>query len=433
MARLSEIEDLLIDDLTKGVPGGAAPFCLRDIGTKRWNVLREDLPLPVAVLKESALAHNERWMTSFLELSGAVIAPHGKTTMSPQLFQRQFDDGAWAITVATVHQVQVCRRFGFNRVVLANQLVGRQAIRFVLDELHKDGGFDFYCLVDSVDGVDMLADAMRNHPLGRPVNVLVEGGTMGGRTGCRDREAALSVARAVKGAAPHLALRGVEGFEGLIHADTPTEQEARVGAFLDLLVDIAVACDRESLFAGAPIILSAGGSAFYDMVVERFKLAGLDREVLVVTRSGCYLTHDSAMYRRFFAQVRQRTPSVDDLGEGLRPAIEIWTYVQSRPEPGKVILTMGRRDVSHDADMPVPELWFRPNAHAGPERILQGCRVTELNDQHTHMTVPTDSPFRVGDMVAFGVSHPCTTFDKWQLIGIVDDDYNVVSAVRTFF
>ncbi len=433
MAQIAEIENLIVDDLVKGVPGGVDPFPLREVGTKGWNVLAEDLPLPVAVLKRSALFHNGRWMADFLKLSGAVIAPHGKTTMSPQLFDRQFADGAWAITLATVHQIQVARHFGFDRLVLANQLVGRQAIRYVLDELARDPGFEFYCLVDSVDGVEMLARAASAHPVARPLNVLLEGGTFGGRTGCRDQATALEVARAVAAAAPGLALRGVEGFEGFIHGNTDAEQDQMVSEFVAFLAGIAGACAREGLFAEGPVLLSAGGSAFYDLVVDGFGRTEIGRETIVLTRSGCYLTHDSALYKDFFARLETRTPAVEQLGEGLKPALELWAYVQSRPESEKAILTLGKRDASFDAGPPVPELWFRPGTHERPAPFGEGCTVTELNDQHTHMTVPAESPLTVGDMVAFGVSHPCTTFDKWQYMFIVDDNYRVVSAIRTFF
>lgn len=433
MAQIAEIENLIVDDLVKGMPGGVDPFPLREVGAKGWNILAEDLPLPVAVLKRSALFHNGRWMADFLKLSGAVIAPHGKTTMSPQLFDRQLADGAWAITLATVHQIQVARHFGIDRVVLANQLVGRQAIRYVLDELARDPGFEFYCLVDSVDGVEILARAARAHPVARPLNVLLEGGTFGGRTGCRDQATALEVARAVAAAAPDLALRGVEGFEGLIHGKTDAEQDQMVSEFVAFLAGIAGACAREGLFADGPVLLSAGGSAFYDLVVDGFGRAEIGRETILLTRSGCYLTHDSALYKDFFARLETRTPAVAQLGEGLKPALQLWAYVQSRPEAEKTVLTLGRRDASFDAGPPVPELWFRPGTHARPTPFGEGCKVTELNDQHTHMTVPAESPLAVGDMVAFGVSHPCTTFDKWQYMFIVDDNYRVVSAIRTFF
>ncbi len=433
MIDLAEIEDSLIDDRTRGIPGGIAPFPLREIGRKGWNLLREDLPLPVAVLKESALAGNGRWMTEFLRRSGACIAPHGKTTMSPQLFRRQLGDGAWAITVATVHQLQVCRRYGFGRIVMANQLVGRQAVRYVLDELRRDPEFDFYALVDSVELVDRLAAAARERPAGRPLNLLLEGGTVGGRTGCRDLPGALAVARAVAGAAPYLALRGVEGFEGLIAGADDSEQDGRVRDYLGFLGAVARACDRDGLFAPGPVILSAGGSAFYDLVVEVLGRVELSRETMLLTRSGCYLSHDSTMYRRFFARLRERSPGAIPAGEGLRPALQLWAYVQSLPEPGKAILTLGKRDAGHDADLPVPELWFRPGRHAHPQAMPAGCRLTEMNDQHAHMVIPAEAPFAVGDMVGFGISHPCTTFDKWPVICIVDDAYDVVAAVRTFF
>jgi D-serine dehydratase len=426
------IGDTLLDDRWKGIPGGVAPFRLAEIGAKGWNVLREDLPLPLAVLKRSAIEHNGRWMRDFLALSGAAIAPHGKTTMSPQLFERQLADGAWAITVATVHQLQVAHAFGHRRIVLANQVVGRQAVRTVLEALKRDPDFDFYCLVDSVAGVELLANAARNAAIGRPLQVLLEGGYIGGRTGARDPETALATARAVKAAEPHLALRGVEGFEGLF-AGSAAEMADKVEAFLDFLVGIARDCAAEQLFAPGPVILTAGGSAFYDLVVERFRAAGLGRETMLLTRSGCYLTHDSAMYRRFFAELRKRSPQVEELGEGPRAALEVWAYIQSRPEPGKAILTMGKRDVSPD-EPPVALAWFRPGAaSARPQPIPEGHVVTGLNDQHCHMTLPASSPLGVGDMVAFGISHPCLTFDKWQLIPLVDDDYDVVDAIRTFF
>jgi D-serine dehydratase len=430
MIDLGEILASTVDERTKGFPGGVGAMALGDIGKRGWNLLREDVPLPAAVLKRSALRHNSRWMRAFLARTGAKIAPHGKTPMSPQLFDLQLDDGAWAITLATTHQVQVARRYGVKRIVMANQLVGRQAVRYVLDELKRDPSFDFYCLVDSTESVEALAAAARAANIGRPLQVLLEGGMAGGRTGVRDLATALKVARAVKAAAPYLALRGVEGFEGLLSGKDAAKG---VRAFLDFLVEIARAADREGLFADGPVLLSAGGSAFFDLVAEVFAGAGLKRPTQVVTRSGCYLSHDSQLYTNAFADILARTPELAKMGQGLKPAIEVWAYVQSRPEPGKCLLTMGRRDVGTDAHNPVPELWFRPGLHNAPIAIPGTNTVTGLNDQHTHMVIDPSSPLKVGDMVSFGVSHPCTTFDKWQLLYEVDDDYNIVAAVRTFF
>jgi D-serine dehydratase len=430
MIDLGGLLGTMVDERTKGFPGGIGAMALGDIGTMGWNLLREDVPLPAAVLKRSALRHNSQWMRAFLARTGARIAPHGKTPMSPQLFDLQLDDGAWAITLATVHQVQVARHYGIKRIIMANQLVGRQAVRYVLDEIKRDPAFDFYCLVDSVEGVEALARAARAAEPGRPLQVLLEGGMPGGRTGARSLEQALAVARAVHAAAPHLALRGVEGFEGLL-AGKDAAQGVR--AFLDFLVRIARAVEAEGLFAEGPVLLSAGGSAYFDLVADAFAGAGLNSPTQVITRSGCYLAHDSQLYTGAFADMLARTPELKKLGLGLKPAIEVWAYVQSRPEPGKCLLTMGRRDVGTDAHNPVPELWFRPGLHNAPVAIPGDNIVTGLNDQHTHMAIDPSSPLKVGDMVSFGVSHPCTTFDKWQLLYEVDDDYAIVAGIRTFF
>jgi D-serine dehydratase len=432
MIRLAP-EEFQLSGLVKGMPNGIAPFPLGEIGRKRWNLLNEDLPLPAAVLRLSALEHNERWMAAFLGHAGAVIAPHGKTSMSPQLFARQIASGAWAITVANVQQLEVARAAGFARIVLANQLVGRQALRYVAELLAREGEIELYCLVDSVEGATLLAEALGGKALKSPLNLLLEIGHQGGRTGCRDLASALAVARAVKPGGAALRLCGIEGFEGLLRGETPEAQEQEVCRFLDRMVEAAERCAAEDLFAPGPVILSAGGSAFYDLAVERLKRASLGRETLILTRSGCYLSHDAGLYRRAFARLAERMPGIAGINERPQSAIQLWAYVQSRPERGKVILTMGKRDAGVDNGFPVPELWHRPGGNSAPTPLDGEHRVTDMNDQHAHMAVPEASPLRFGDMVAFGISHPCLTFDKWQVLCLVDDAYNVVSAIRTYF
>jgi D-serine dehydratase len=361
------------------------------------------------------------------------IAPHGKTTMSPQLFARQLADGAWGMTFATADQIRVARRFGVARIILANELVGRANIQYILDELAGDADFEFYCLVDSLAGVERLAAACRERQPGRPLCVLVEAGVAGARCGARDLETAVEIAKAVKANEPHLSLRGVEGFEGSISAPTIDETLARVGQFADFMAAIAARCEEEKLFGAGTLILSAGGSAYYDIVVDRLTKAKLGRPFEVVIRSGCYLTHDSIFYRKLHEQLQSRSPALAQLGSGLKPALEGWAYVQSRPEPTRAILTCGKRDISYDLHLPVLEQWYRRGLHERPVPVPAEHSVVGLNDQHAICNIPAASPLAVGDMVSLGVSHPCTTFDRWQWLPVVDDDYNVVEGVRTFF
>jgi D-serine dehydratase len=423
---------VVLDGRTKGLAAGAAGISLAAIGRAGWNVLAEDLPLPLALLRDSALRHNSAWMRRFLAATGVALAPHGKTTMSPQLFARQLADGAWGITVATVQQLRVCREHGIARVLLANQLVGRQAIAYVLEELARDPAFEFYALVDSVAGVEALAAALRARGAGRRLQLLVECGVDGGRTGCRTLAQALEVAGRVAAARDVLALAGVEGYEGSVPGATPEEQERNIARFVAFMSEVAAACAAERLFDAEPVLLSAGGSAFFDLAATLPQtLAG--RRTQVVLRSGCYLTHDTDVYRRAFERMRDRTSLVASLGEGLREALEVWAYVQSAPEPGLAILTMGKRDVSHDLALPFPRWHFRPGAGAPPAAVPAEWRIAALNDQHAYLRTAGGPALRVGDMIGCAISHPCTTFDKWRFLPVVDDRYAVVDAVVTCF
>ena len=268
--------------------------------------------------------------------------------MAPQLYAMQHEGGAWAITVATTQQMAVARHFGFPRVILANQPTGRESI---------DACFAAHRATTASNSTSWLtaSRASRRWPPARsgravriaPLGVLVEMGVLGGRTGTRTREQALAVARAVV-AAPGLELTGIECFEGIL------PNTGQVDAMLDDVLSVASAAVAEGLFPpGQPIILSAGGSAFYDRVGERFEAAVFgDRTVLKVIRSGCYLTHDAIGYAKAHERILKETRLRLPPGR-LEAALEVWTYVQSRPEPTKAILTAGKRDVSHDSTLPV--------------------------------------------------------------------------------
>jgi D-serine dehydratase len=416
-----------LDSLTKGLPFDAPSLTVGEVSAQGWNLLKGDMPLPLAVIRQDVVRRNSAWMKAFTRSNDLVIAPHGKTTMCPQLFDLQIQDGAWAITVATVQQLEVCMRYGVKRVLIANQPVGQAAIDACFRALHG-AGFELYCLVDGPTGVAMLAEGAKRNPSppGNPLRVLVEIGFMGGRTGARSRDEAMAIARAVV-AADGLMLGGFECFEGLL----PTPETA--DGLIDDVAGLAQSAINGGLFEPEqPIVVSAGGSAFFDRVGERFNGVTFLRPVIKVLRSGCYLTHDSISYAAAYERIVSETSL--KLPEGrLEAALEVWAYVQSRPEPTRTILTMGKRDVSFDAGMPVPLRWFRPGQMERPLAMPSGHQVLSLNDQHCHLETAANSPLEIGDMVAFGIGHPCTTFDKWQMLVLVDEEYRITEALKTFF
>jgi D-serine dehydratase len=371
-------------------------------------------------------------MRDFAARSGAKLAPHGKTTMSPQLFARQMADGAWGLTVATAHQMRVAVDAGVRRIVLANEVVGPQEIAAVLAAMRAEPGLEVFVLADGPESVRRLADGASAAGVGRPLNVLVEIGYAGGRAGCRTVNAALAVARDVAAAAPTLALAGVEAFEGLNQTLPTGEGASKVANLLADVVAAARAMDDAALF-GERVMLSAGGSAYYDMAVEAFGLAQLSRPVEIVLRSGCYLAHDAGLYDRSFHEVLRRSAPARSIPGGFENAIEVWAYVLSVPELGRAILGAGRRDFGHDAGPPRPLKRYRPGRDATPADLDPVWEIVAINDQHAHMTFPAAADVAVGDMVALGVVHPCSTFDKWRVMFVVDDDYRVASAIQTCF
>jgi len=388
------------------------------------NVLADEVPLPVAVIRQPALDNNLRWMSAFARHHGLSLAPHGKTTMSPELMAMQIQHGAWGMTAANPFHAALYAQWGIVRIIIANQIVGRRSMDALIGLMRDHPSAEVYCLLDSIDGVAALAQASVAARLDRAVRVLVEIGDAGQRAGVRNTEQALAVARAAH-AAQGIALAGVEIFEG-VHADG-----AGSGAHLARFADAVRAIVGEGLIETEEVIVSAGGSLFYDQAAATMLAAAADRPLRPVLRSGCYLTHDHGMYAAAHHGIAARGLVALPEG-GLQPALEVWAHVQSRPEPGQAIAALGKRNVSSDSGLPVPLWHVRPGRDARP-LPLEGCTAAKLYDQHACLTVPPGSDLAYGDLIGFGISHPCTTFDKWRHLLIVDDEYRVTGRVSTHF
>jgi D-serine dehydratase len=413
----------------KGYPHDHAPVASERIGTLGWNALDGTLPLPLAVLKRAALEHNLAWMQSFVRERGIELAPHGKTTMSPQLFRRQLDAGAWGLTFATVTQLAVGVAAGARRALIANQVLGDEDLAGIQALLRKHAGLRIAFLVDSLAQLRLIEAWFSAHEGSVPFDVLLEVGIEGGRCGCRKHDEAVALARALH-ASPAVALAGIECYEGLQAQGRDAEDAAHATALMDRVEAVAKLCDAESLFDNDEVLMSAGGSAIFDLVAGRLKPT-LTRPVRGLLRSGCYVTHDHGNYKRFLARVGERC----GCDATLKPALEVWASVQSQPEPSLAILAVGRRDLSFDIEMPIP---FARAARGvlAPSAVPASWKVTGLNDQHAYLRwEPGDDAAApvVGERIGLGISHPCTTFDKWHWMPVVEDDYRVVDAVTMQF
>lgn len=384
------------------------------------------LSTPLAVLRASALRHNVDLLQRWVAERGAVLAPHVKTTMSPEVVRLQLDAGAWGVTVANCVQAQVMVDLGVGRILVANEIVDPGDLAWLTATLSAPGGPELLCYADSETGVQLLAAAAPDD--GAALGVLVEAGAPGGRGGVRSLEQAAVVASAVA-QRRGLLLRGAAGFEGILGHDRSLTSLDRVRDFCLFLRSTAEvvgrAVDRQ---AGAQLIISAGGSVFFDEVASCLAPELADRVTpLVVLRSGGYVSHDHG-----------HLGHISPLQGGPEPfqaALEVYGRVLSIPEPGLGLVNVGKRDVG--SDIALPEVVRIAGPDGSSPRPAPDLSVRQLNDQHAYIHRrdggPIDDVLSVGAIVVLGIAHPCTTFDRWSIIPIIDDDDRVVDVAHTFF
>lgn len=390
-----------------------------DFLDETWPRSLAEMPTPILTIDTVALQHNIDTMAAWCRRSRVDLAPHGKTTMAPEIWRRQLEAGAWGITVATAYQAEIAREAGVANVILAGTTFSPDALARLAAP-----GSEVLMWVDSVDAVHLVDEALARSNATRQLPILVELGAPGGRTGTRTIAGALAVAAAVR-EADHLVLAGVAGYEGALSHGTDPASLRLIDDYLASMIELRDLLDGDSfgdwLARGGDVVLTAGGSVYFDRVVDalgfRHDPAG-DRGVRtrVVLRSGAYVTHDHDLYRRLTPFGRTDDP------ERFVPALDLWASVISRPEPTLALLNVGRRDTADDEGLPIPNEAFRQEAgrvHRIPGSV-ENAVVTGLNDQHAFLRIPAGSPLKVGDVVRLGISHPCTTLDKWTEIATVD-------------
>lgn len=438
---------------------------------------RSRFATPLLTLDRGALTHNTATMFGWLRDERLQLAPHGKTTMSPRLWTELADAGAWGLTLATAWQAQVARSAGVRRIMIANAEVDPVGLRWLSRELDLHDDAEIICWADSVRTIEAMEGILASAGARRRVPVIAEIGAPGGRTGARSVGAGLEIARRIHDS-DALELAGVGGYEGSIAHDRSSESVARIDAYLDSIADLHRAAHAGSLYREADVrgdgtgaggaaqdaghdavrdsgrdaahdavrdsghdavhdsarpIITAGGSAYFDRVAAR--LGSLRDEADIVLRSGAFQIHDDG----FYAGVSPMGSLVGS--QPFRSAMHAWVRVVSHPEPGLVLIDAGRRDLPFDEGLPIPQRVVGVTSEES-RRILEGSHVSALNDQHGFLQLPRGVPaaeetLPVGTVIRLGLSHPCTAFDKWRLIPILDDadadDPTIIDAVETIF
>ena len=398
-----------IEISNKGFPLNSYGKTVDQFLSTKPNIFTSGFQFPIMVLKDKALKHNIDRMARFCKSVGAELAPHVKTTMSPQIAQMQVDAGAFALTIANFWQAEIFRNFGFKKLIIANEVLDPTAIAAIAD-LNSKKAAEIIFYVDSIAGLEIIK---KYTPKDGVQNLFIEIGTDNGRGGVRDLDLVTQIAKNIS-EDPRLKLRGVTGFEGAVpNAARTSAGEDSVTKFCQKIV--AAANNAYQYKSESEFIISAGGSAYFEIVAS--ELNKFDKPKILLLRSGGYVTHDSRYYEEIYP-----FRDSDDL---LIPAIEVWAQVISAPEKDFGVLNLGKRDIGCDLHNPIPV------AKYSDELSKFSGEIEKLNDQHGFMR--SKEEFAVSELIGLGISHPCTTFDKWRLIPLVNDNYDVVDCIHTFF
>jgi D-serine deaminase-like pyridoxal phosphate-dependent protein len=425
---VAEQRELTLDWRSKGFGPLTPPLAAAQLADA--GVRLSDLGTPMLTVDRAAVQHNLDAMGRWCADRGLALAPHGKTTMAPALWLAQLDAGVRGITVANAAQLRAAYAFGVRSLVVANELVTTADLRWLAERLAADPALEVLSWVDSVAAVERIESALAGQPVVRPLTVCVEVGSLDGRTGSRAPADVLALADRVV-ASPACRLAGLSGYEGAAGgAGTDPAGLVAVERFLQTMVAAYEALAER--FETPVVTVTAGGSAHFDQVAELLgPLAGErhGHRVEVLLRSGAYVVHDDVHYGAI-------TPSTRGNGPELRPAIHVWSAVLSRPEPGLVLLDAGKRDLPFDLGLPVVLAGVRRGDPVTPLEVGP-AEVLRLNDQHAFVRVAASYPLEVGDVFRLGLAHPCTAFDKWRTVAVVDSagspDPHVVDALTTYF
>lgn len=387
--------------------------------TQRQSGTAEDIPARAATapaypqlrLNVDALDNNIRVMAAWCQDRGVELAPHVKTTMSAPIIERQVASGAVGVTVATVDQAASVLNWGHQHILVANEIVDQRGLLRLRTWLEEDSGREIRCFVDSAAGVGAAARAFAG--AAATLEVLIDVGTPGGRTGIRNLPNALRLAKLVHGT-PGLRLVGVAGYEGVVPNSRAESTINAVDRHCRLVRDVYLAAAE--YFETADPIYSMGGSAFPDRVAaylpDDSQVPGTRR----ILRSGCYVTHDHGMYA-----------SVSPV-PGLVPALSVRAVVLSVPEEGIAVVGAGKRDLPYDAGLPVV---LSARTADGVPKHGAIAHVRNLFDHHAVLTGATG--LDVTDVVDFGISHPCSAFDRWPEYVVTDGEGRDTGVWRTDF
>lgn len=340
---------------------------------------KAEIETPVLMVDLKILEGNLHKMASYFANTKAKLRPHTKSHKTPALAHMQIEAGAIGICCGTLDEAEVMISSGIRNVLVTREIVLPQQMARVV-RLTKQS--DILIVVDNEEIARRFSEAAESE--GSKVKTLVDVMSRLGRSGVPPGKAALSMAEKIyksKG----LMFMGLMGYEGSMHGWDAKKREETCKHELGILMDTKELIERNGMEVR---IVSCGATSTY-------KIAGTYPGVTEV-QAGSYLTMDSEYYSWF--------PEFEI-------ALSVLATVISQPSPTLVTTDAGIKKLTEDEGTPQPK---------HPE----WAKVIALHEEHGILElIDPEKEIRVGDQLEIIPTHGCTTFNLYDQVYGMRDDY----------
>jgi D-serine deaminase-like pyridoxal phosphate-dependent protein len=338
---------------------------------------RHDLITPALILDLDIARKNIANMAEYMRSVSAKLRPHIKVHKSPELGRMQMEAGeSIGLTTATVWEAVVMVRGGIDDILIANQVVGEEKIRTLVELAHEA---HIIVAIDGVQNAEDLSSAALK--AGSILGVLIDLDVGMERCGVRTKEDALRLVQHVS-KLRGLRFEGMMGYEGHCMLEPDADLRVRKAhAAMDKLMDAVDFLAQ----AGFPSdIISGGGTGTYNITGAQPHLTEL--------QAGSYVVMDA-----FHAQ----------LVPGFPVALTVLGTVISR-QGNRVVLDSGRKAIGSELGLPL--LKDVAAATAG------------IAEEHLLVDVESGSPVKVGDRLEVVSGYGPTTVNLHDVYYVVEHD-----------
>ncbi len=433
---LKEIEETKINLKIKGIPFLKSKS-VKKIKLEKLNIIKENIQFPILSIDKLQLIKNIRIMKNFAVKNNLSLAPHCKTFMSPQLINNHLKK-TWGLTISNNQQLSTIINLNVKNIIYGNLIVNEANLIQYLDIVKKYRKLTniYYC-IDSLFGLNLLIKVVTKKKYKFKIRILIELGTKNGRCGIRNFKSFKKIVISLNNIPKNILVSGLFFYEGAIKNSSLSKVSKKI---MDLL-QFTFRCHEElvyqNLYKEKIKLISGGGSEYFDLVTKYFNKFNTKNDTKLILRPGSFIAYGHGYYEKKINNLKKRNiiKSVSDKNKFFfKPSLLLWSHVLSINDNGIAIVNFGKRDVSFDLGNPIPINVYRNNKiYRNNETKPNNLNVFKLNDQHAFLKYNNKIRLNIGDLISFGISHPCITLDKWKYVFLINSKFDVIDVYQTFF